>query len=935
MTKLNHPVSGDTSPRGEQWHALAPDDVVVRLHTDPLHGLDPREAVARLERYGPNALPEPESRPVWHLVLAQLRSPLVFLLGIAAATSYLLGHRSDAVVIGVVVAINTVVGAVQEGRAEQSMAALRKLVSAQARVVRGGAQRQIDARELVPGDLVVVEAGDSVSADARVLTAVELRAAEAAITGESVPVDKSPEAVDANAPLGDHRGVLLAGTFVTSGRGTAVVVATGRSTEIGAIARLSESQHDARTPLELRIDTLGRRIMVWAVVVFVAIVAVGLWRGLSTAEIVLVAISQIVGLIPEGLPVAVTIALAVGVQRMSRRGAVIRRLAAVETLGSTTVVCTDKTGTLTRNEMTVQRLVLPDRIEVTVSGGGYGPDGEFAVWDEAIAPNRHPALLDLLEASVLCNDATVSGPHADGAVWRPIGDPTEAALVTVAIKAGVDVEALRAARPRVAEQPFEASTKRMVSVHALDGALLRVVKGAPDVVLPLCAEVGQPSMPLDADARRWFEERADQMGGDALRVLAVAAEQVVDDDIARTGSEPDPLATASSLVAPGPRLRLLGLVGQMDPPRPEVADAIADCTSAGIRTVMVTGDHQSTGAAIARALGIWRPGDRGMSGDELELLDDAALDGVIGSVAVFSRVRPAQKLHIVAALQRRGEVVAMTGDGVNDAPALVNADVGVAMGRSGTEVARDAARIVLNDDNFATIVAAVAEGRVAWQNIRKAALLLFSTSVAEVLILMVALLVGLPLPFVAVQILWNNLVTEGLVTINLAMEGAEGDEMRQRPTPRAAALVDREMLVRMALMAGVIVIVVISWFGLRLQSGAPEDVARTEAFTLLAVCEWYNVLNCLSSRRSALSFGVLTNHWLLAGLVVGNLLQVAVVFVPAMNRVFHTVPISLGSMVALGAVGSLVLWSEEARKLWVRRRARSGHRDALQRARST
>ncbi len=623
----------------------------------------------------------------------------------------------------------------------------------------------------------------------------------------------------------------------------------------------------------------------------------------------MVGISQVVGLIPEGLPVAMTVALAVGVQRMARRSAIVRRLSAVETLGATTVICSDKTGTLTRNEMTVTTLWLAQRGELAVTGSGYAPDGQVTEAGAAISRASADDVRRLAEAAVLCNDARVLAPDDRDPRWHALGDPTEAALVTLALKLELDPEALRAAQPRRAEIPFDAAIKLMATQHAT-----RVVmKGATEAILALCGSVrrGTAVVALDEAERAAIRSSGDAMAARALRVLAVAEVP---------GGELD---TAAGIERLRGAATLLGLVGEIDPPRTEAAAAVTTCVSAGIRPVMVTGDHAATGLAVARTLGIARAGDVAVAGPELDAMTDAVLAERLDQIRVFARVRPAQKLRIVEAYQRRGDVVAMTGDGVNDAPALMRADVGVAMGLTGTDVAKEAAKIVIADDNFGSIVAAVEEGRVVYRNIQKVVLLLMSTSFAEVAVLLGAVMLGYPPPFAAVQILWNNLVTEGVITVNLIMNPADGDEMRRPPISSREPLITRAMWGRLAVMTPAITAISLGWFAIRLHAGVPFPVVRTEAFTLLAVCEWFNVLNCLSDRRSALGGELLRDRWLLAGLVVGNALQLAVIYVPAMNSIFHTVPIPLREALAIGAAASLVLWIEELRKLVVRARERS------------
>ena len=897
------------------WHALHAQEALAAVDSDADDGLPADVARDRLGRFGPNALPEPARRSLLSVFLGQFRSPLIYLLVVAAAIALALGHRNDALVILAVVFLNALVGSLQEGRAERSLEALRKLAALEARVIRGGQEQVVEARDIVPGDILLLDPGDAVAADARLLHGAALQIAEAALTGESLPVVKDLLPLAPDTPLADRRNMVYAGTHVTAGRARAVVVATGLATEIGHIAVLAAVAEQPKTPLERRVAQFGRSIIVAAAVVFAAINAVGFLRGMPPGEIVMIGISQVVGMIPEGLPVAMTIALAVGVQRMARRRTIVRRLAAVETLGSTTVICSDKTGTLTRNEMTVTALYLPDGRELTVTGAGYEPRGEFFEHGREVDPANVEGIRELLEAGVLCNNAQLQGPVESESGWKPIGDPTEIALLTLAIKGGIVPDKLRAQRPRRAEIPFDTAAKMMATQHESPEGYRVILKGAPEVVLSLCdrARRNGEEAALDDQGRAALYTAAERMAGRTLRVLAVG---VADD------TEIDGRAGFSAFQG---RVRLLGLLGEMDPPRPEVKEAVRQCRNAGIRPVMVTGDHKATGHAIAMALGIARDGDEVIDGRELDQMSEAELSARITGISVFARVHPAQKLRIVDAFQKRGEVVAMTGDGVNDAPALVKADVGVAMGITGTEVAKESAKIVIGDDNFATIVAAVEEGRIVYRNIKKVVLLLFSTSAAEVTVLFIAMLLGYPPPFAAVQILWNNLVTEGLITVNLIMEPAEGDEMRRSPIPREEPLVTRVLLSRMAFMVPSIVVSTLGWFIARTAAGVPEAQVRTETFTLLAICEWYNVLNCRSELKSAFDLGLVRNLWLVGGLAAGNLLQLAVVFWPPLGRVFHTVPFGFREAVALGIIGSLVLWVEELRKLaarhWERRRA--------------
>jgi Ca2+-transporting ATPase len=866
------------------WHAHASEAALASLQTSR-DGLTAAEAASRLAQHGHNELPEEARKPMWKVFAAQFASPLIYILFVAAIISFSMGHASDAIVILVVVLINAVIGAVQEGRAEHSMAALRKLSSLKVRVVRDGRDNSIEARDLVPGDILLLASGDQVGADARLLEAAALEATEAALTGESLPVLKHMEVSPEEARLGDRKNMIYSGTHLTAGRGKAVVVATGMQTEVGKIARMTATAEEPKTPLETRLAQFGQWLVAASIVLFALVLAFGLLRGIEFVKIFMVAISQMVSMVPEGLPVAMTIALAVGMQRMARRGAIVRRLAAVETLGSTSIICSDKTGTLTKNEMTVTTLVLPDGRRIEATGAGYSPEGRLLHHGKEI---DDPALRRLLEACVLCNDAQLVPPDAEETRWRALGDPTEAALLTVALKGCVEPETLRKAHLRHAELPFDSATKMMATQH---GSRV-IVKGAPECLLPFC-----DAQPVDL---------ANEMAAQALRVLAVAEVENGQID-EKSGFEPF-----------RGRLRFLGLLGQMDPPRDEVKSAVAECLDAGIRPVMVTGDHKATGLAIATTLGIAKPGDIAVDGNELELMPEQDLRANLDRISVFARVHPAQKLRIVEAFQSQNHVVAMTGDGVNDAPALATADVGVAMGITGTEVAKGAAKIVITDDNFATIVKAVEEGRLVYQNLKKVVLYLFATSIDEVVVLLLALLCGYPLPLAAVQILWINIVSEGTVTVNLIMEGLEGDEMRRKPTPMGEPLITSAMWKRIALMVGTSVAVILGFFIWRLQSGIDFKLVQTETFTLLAITQWFNVLNCRSATKSSLSLDVLKNPWLIGGLVLGNLLHVLVIYTDTLNHIFHTVPIPLHDFFLLGLIGSSVLWAEELRK-WLAR----------------
>lgn len=907
--------SGSITP---VWHEHPHDVVLAQLQSDAQQGLSTTEAERRLAQYGLNRLPSASHRSWASLMVAQLQSPLIYLLFVSAAVAFMLREYSDALVILVVVVANAIIGALQEGRAERSLEALQKLSELRVHVLRDGHEGVIEAHALVPGDILVLTAGDAVAADARILEGAAVEVAEAALTGESLPVPKHHAPLDRETLLADRKNMVYAGTHMSSGRARAVVVATGLSTEVGKVAAMTVAAEAPPTPLEKRIAQFGRWLVVASGVMFAAVVALGLLRGLPLGQILMVGIGQVVSMVPEGLPVAITVALAVGVQRMAAQGAIVRRLSAVETLGSTTVICSDKTGTLTRNEMTVTRLVLADGRTLEVTGAGYAPEGQFQPLEpnpaagpaSPLFPGDDAPLLTLLEAVVLCNDAELVAPDGADPRWRAVGDPTEAALLTLALKGGIRHETLKHRHPRVAELPFDANVRMMATQHQTPEGPLVVLKGAVESVLELCyaRQVGLERQPLDAHARAEVYTHADGLARDALRVLAVAVVH---------GMRLVPEAGYKGLKGQGV---FLGLVGQLDPPREEVKQAVADCLAAGIRPVMVTGDHKVTGMAIAHMLGIAKADELAVDGRELEGLSEEALAEKLPRIAVFARVHPAQKLRIVTAFQRQGAVVAMTGDGVNDAPALARADVGVAMGITGTDVAKAAARVVLTDDNFATLVRAVEEGRIVYSNVRKLLLYLFSTAVAALMVLFLALLGGLPLPLAAVQILWINLATDGVVTVNLIMEPPEGDELRRPPGKLDEPLITPSLFRRMMLLAPTMALSTLGYFVWQLSTGAPFREVQTETFTVLAVCQWFNVLNCRSSWQSVFQQNPLKNPWLVGGLLVGNVMHMGVIFIPVLNDIFHTTPIPWDKVLLIGLVASPVLWVEELRKFFLRRR---------------
>ncbi|MBL8487668.1 MAG: HAD-IC family P-type ATPase, partial [Rhodocyclaceae bacterium] len=712
------------------WHTESAAAAAQRLAVDPGRGLSEAEAADRLARHGANRLPSPPPKPAWRRFVDQIVQPLVLVLVASGAVTAALGEWVDASVIFGVVLVNAVIGMLQEGKAEAALAALARAVAAEATVLRDGEARRIDAAGIVPGDVVVLAAGDKVPADLRLLRARQLRIQEAALTGESLPADKDTAPLAPDTPLADRRNMAYAGTVVVAGQGAGLAVATGGASETGRISRLMAETPPIATPLTRRMEAFARWL-VWVILAMAALsFTVGVLRGESAFSMFMAAVALAVGAIPEGLPAAMTITLAIGVARMARRRAIVRQLPAVETLGSTTVVCSDKTGTLTENAMTVRHL-RAGNADYQVTGDGYAPEGDILFAGHPAPRNR--AMLDVLVAGALCNDA---GLRREGRHWQISGDPTEAALLVAARKAGLDETTLRELFPRLDELPFDAERQRMATLHGSEAGPVAYVKGAVERILPACAamiDTHGRERPLDATEAGQVEAAAVAMAAGGLRVLAIARS---------AAGLPERLEDA--LIDRG--LVLLGLVGMMDPPRARAVAAVRTCHAAGIRVKMITGDHAGTALAVARQLGIAGASATALSGRELAALDDADLRSTALRVDVFARVEPEQKLRLVRALQADGEVVAMTGDGVNDAPALKQADIGIAMGRGGTEVAREAANLVLTDDNFATIEAAVEEGRAIYDNLVKFITWTLPTNFGEGLVILVAVLAGVTLP---------------------------------------------------------------------------------------------------------------------------------------------------------------------------------------------
>ena len=882
------------------WHTLRADEVARKLETDPGEGLSREEAKRRMGQYGSNELSAAGSVSPWSVLLTQFKNVLIIILLIATAISASLGHETEAIVITVIVVFSVILGFVQEYRAERSMEALREMAAPEAHVIRDGREGRIPAREVVPGDLVLLNAGNRVPADMRLVEAVNLRMEESALTGESVPTAKETEPSDApDLELADRRNMVYAGTTVAYGRGRGIVTATAMETEFGRIARMVSTVEVRRTPLQENLDRLGRTLA-WAAGGIVAIIVVlGLARGQSPVAMLLFGIALAVAAVPEALPAVVTISLAIGVRRMVRRNVLIRRLPAVETLGSTSVVFTDKTGTLTRDEMTVRAVHAAGKTWKVI-GEGYDPEGAFLIDGQEAVPSE--TLAALLRGAALSSDARLE-KDAEGR-WELKGDPTEGALVVAAAKAGMDKGELEAAFPRMDEIPFSSESKRMTTLHETPQGTVAFAKGAPEVILASCTgmDKGGEWVDLDDEAREELLRRAREMAQDALRVLAIAYKPGAD----RENAEQE--------------MTFLGLVGMIDPPRSEAADAVRICREAGIRVRMMTGDHPITARAVAAEVNILDAKDV-LTGAELEGMAADRLAAEAESREVYARVSPAHKLRVVKALQEKGAVVAMTGDGVNDAPALRKADIGVAMGITGTDVSREAADMTLLDDNFASIVAAVEEGRGIFENIRKYLMYLISSNIGEILLMAGAVLSGLPLPLSAVQILYVNLATDGLPALALSVDPPAADLMRRPPRdPRTGIFTPP--VVSLMLLGGVWSAAVnLAAFAAMLHRGFPVEKAMSVIFVSLVLIEFLKAYNFRSDRESVFR-RPFANRWLNLAILWEVALLFLVMTIPLLRAAFGTHTLTPKNWLIPVAVAVTVIPVLETGKWIIRRRAR-------------
>jgi P-type Ca2+ transporter type 2C len=880
----------------ENWYKLSTEQVLEKLGSR-ISGLTPAEAKERLLRYGNNELQSGKKPSVLLVFGRQFLSPLIYVLLAAAIISLAIGHFVDAIVVLAVLMLNALIGFFQETQAERAMDALMEMAAPKAKVRRDGKTETIQARELMPGDIILLEAGDKIPADARLLEVSNLKVNESSLTGESMPVEKQAGVIEKEAAVVDRENMVYMGTIITSGRAVAVVAATGMTTEIGKIATgLVEIKPEA-TPLQKNIAKLSRYLVFIFLGVTGLLLVVGLLKGLDWVEMFLVAVATAVAAIPEGLPAVLTVVLSIGMRAMASRNAIIRKLVAVETLGSATVICSDKTGTLTLNQMTVRRLYA-DGQTIEVTGEGYEPKGQFLAGNRPLNPESEGQLKLLLRIAALCNDAQLIESNGKQGI---IGDPTEGALVVSAAKAGMDKGVLQKTYPRLDEIPFESERMYMATLHPEEGRKVAYIKGAVEKVLPACRylQKGDQAVRLSEEDTAAISGTAAGMAGEALRVMAMAYIELPPE----TGNLEEGKLTGN--------LVFVGLAGMADPPREEAKRAVQLCKQAGIKVVMITGDNKITAESIARQLEL--PEGKTVTGVELAKMSDADLSEEIENISIFARIEPLHKLKIVNAFKSRGEVVAMTGDGVNDAPALKAADIGISMGISGTDVAKEASDMVLADDNFASVVAAVEEGRAIFTRLRNVLFYSLNTNLSELIVLILSILFVGQSPLIAVQILWINLVTDTAGDIPLGLEPKLGDELKQPPRHRGAGLLFPGLFARiltMAILIGAGAFLIFRWSEARMSL----EHAQTMAFCAVAAFEWFMAFSARSDEHTILKIGIFRNRALLISISLAVILQLAAVYVPFLQTAFHTVPLGWGDWgVILAASGGLFLL-EEARK---------------------
>ncbi len=871
----------------EDYHSLEALEVLESFKSSE-RGLTEEQAQNRLEDFGFNELSKERKVTAVEIFARQFKSFLIVILIFASAISFLLGEITDAAVISSILVLNAILGFVQEYRAERALEALKRLAAPKAKVMREGKEAVIQARQVVPGDIMLFEAGDCVAADARLIEVMNLKVDESLLTGESVPSLKVLEALPEDTPLADRENIAYSGTTATYGRGKGVVIATGMETEFGKIAEHIQKAKEEPTPLQLRLRSLGIMLGGLVLVICAILFAIEILAGQPILESFMMAVALAVSAVPEGLPAVVTVALALGVRKMSSRNAIVRRLSSVETLGCTSVICSDKTGTLTKNEMTARRIFVNDRF-FEITGAGYEPKGEFFKDGNLIDPEKESDLPLLLEIGCLCNHASL-GERED---WSIVGDPTEGALLTLAAKAGIWKDELLKERPITAEIPFDSISKRMTTIHEVDGRRVAYVKGAPEIVLELSSFVHKEgeARKLPIDEKESTLVAVKDMAADALRVLAFAYREI-----------PSAIGFSSEEIERD--LVFVGVVGMIDPPREEVKEAIAKCKNAGIRTVMITGDHELTAQAIAEDIGMLEKNGRVVTGVKLDKMSDEELEREVESVVVYARTSPEHKVRVLEALKNRGHIVAMTGDGVNDAPAVKGADIGVSMGIKGTDVTREASDMVLADDNFATIVKAVEEGRGIYDNIRKFIRLLLSTNLDEILLIAGTTLLRLPLPMLPIQILWVNIISDGLPALALSFDPYEKDIMERRPrSPKEGIFHGMLLFVLAAAIVDFLaeMLLVIYWRNTHFVSLAR---IRTIIFTSTVLFELFFVFNCRSEKHSVFRTNIFQNKKLVLAVALSLMLQLAVIYLPFFQPLFRTVSLNASDWLIILAIAS-------------------------------
>jgi len=895
----------------KDWYKISKEDLISSLETDPQSGLTDDEVKKRISKYGTNELKEEEKKSFLSKLLAQFSDFLILILIGAALISFFVGEGKDAVVILAIVILNALLGLYQEGKAEKALEALKKMASPTAKVIRNGHLTEVPASTLVPGDIVSLDAGDIIPADLRLLESSNLKVEEASLTGESVPVEKDSEALyQEDISLGDRKNMLYMSTSITYGRGKGVVVETGHNTEIGKIATMIQTYEDETTPLQKQLNRLGKFLGITTIIICIVVFLIGLLQGRELLEMFMVSISLAVAAIPEGLPAIVTIVLALGMNKMVKRHAIVKKLLAVETLGSTTVICSDKTGTLTQNEMTVVKLYTDGKV-IDVTGTGYDIKGEFKIEDNRVKDTEF--LNTLLNIAVLANDADLEKTE-DG--YKVIGDPTEGALITLAAKGNIQKSTANEKYPRIEEIPFDSARKMMTTFHKnfLPGKVVSFTKGAPDIVIDRCSKIKVSGEILDFndEMKKEVLEVNSSFSKDALRVLALAYREYdeLPEEISPDNNEVDMI--------------FVGLVGMIDPARPEAKEAIRKCKEAGIKTIMITGDYKETAFAIAKELGMAESIDEAIMGDELNKISDEELKEVVKRVKVFARVSPEHKVRIVTALKENGEIAAMTGDGVNDALALKKADIGVSMGITGTDVAKNTAEMILTDDNFASIVSAVEEGRIIYSNIKKFVAFLLSCNIGEILLVFTSILLNLPVPLLAIQLLWLNLVTDSFPALALGVEKGDPDIMKIPPRDTKEPILTKSMLRGIILQSLAIAIASLLSYRWGLMAyGGDLIKARTIVFTSLITAELLRAFSSRSQKYTLFNIGLFTNKTMVFAVLISFTLLLLVVYVPFLQPIFNTTalglkdwPVILGFAVIPLIVGELskVIFKEKVNK---------------------